>query len=177
VAIQIGAKPDSGFDDPLGMLKDCHRRIEHFLDILCIVAERAHTRSLTSEEHSAVKAALQYFRVGGERHTADEEESLFPRLRGESSFGDLEEILRLQSDHHVAASLHDSVDWLYTAWISAGTLESAQQQQILSQTRQLQQLYSEHIQIEETVVFPRAAQVLDEPALAAIASEFIARRK
>ena len=31
MGIQIGAKPDSGFDDPIGMLKDCHRRIEHFL--------------------------------------------------------------------------------------------------------------------------------------------------
>ena len=39
MGIQISAKPDSGFDDPLGMLKDCHRRIEHFLDIFCIVAE------------------------------------------------------------------------------------------------------------------------------------------
>jgi len=34
MAIQIGAKPDSGFDDPIGMLKDCHRRIERFLGIL-----------------------------------------------------------------------------------------------------------------------------------------------
>jgi hypothetical protein len=37
MAIQIGAKPDSGFDDPIGMLKDCHRRIEHFLNILCVL--------------------------------------------------------------------------------------------------------------------------------------------
>jgi hypothetical protein len=37
MAIQIGAKPDSGFDDPIGMLKDCHRRIESFLGILCVV--------------------------------------------------------------------------------------------------------------------------------------------
>ena len=41
MSVQIGAKPDSGFDDPLGMLKDCHRRIEHFLGILRLVAERA----------------------------------------------------------------------------------------------------------------------------------------
>ena len=82
MAIQIGAKPDSGFDDPIGMLKDCHRRIEHFLNILCTVAERVGDRSLTEEEHSAVKAALQYFHTGGERHTLDEEESLFPRLAG-----------------------------------------------------------------------------------------------
>jgi hemerythrin-like domain-containing protein len=177
MAIQIGAKPDSGFDDPIGMLKDCHRRIEHFLDILCLVAERAHTRSLTGEERSAVQAALRYFHVGGERHTADEEESLFPRLRGEFASGTLEGIDRLESDHQNAAHLHESVDWLYTAWMSADTLESDQQQRLLSQTRRLKQLYAEHIQIEETVVFPRASQVLDDQALAAMKSEFIARRK
>ena len=58
MAIQIGAKPDSGFDDPIGMLKDCHRRIESFLGILCVVVDRAHGRSLTDEERDAVKAAL-----------------------------------------------------------------------------------------------------------------------
>src|ERR1700761_783023 len=81
MAIQIGAKPDSGFDDPIGMLKDCHRRIESFLGILCVVVEREQGRTLRDEERVAVQAALQYFRTGGKRHTADEEESLFPRLR------------------------------------------------------------------------------------------------
>ena len=55
MAIQIGAKPDSGFDDPIGMLKDCHRRIESFLGILCVVVDRAQGRSLTTEESDAVK--------------------------------------------------------------------------------------------------------------------------
>ncbi len=125
MAVQIGAKPDSGFDDPIGMLKDCHRRIEHFLNILCIVAERPGDRSLTEEEQSAVKAALQYFHTGGEHHTADEEESLFPRLCGASEKSDMEVIERLERDHAHAAELHESVDWLYTAWISAGALEPA----------------------------------------------------
>src|ERR1035438_2114885 len=79
MAIQIGAKPDSGFDDPIGMLIDCHRRIERFLHVLCVVADRAWNRALTDEEVTAVQSALQYFRVGGLRHTADEEESLLDR--------------------------------------------------------------------------------------------------
>jgi hemerythrin-like domain-containing protein len=176
MAVQIGAKPDSGFDDPIGMLKDCHRRIEHFLDILCLVAERAHTRSLTGEEQSAIRAALQYFHVGGERHTADEEESLFPRLRGNSAAGNLEEIHRLESDHHHAADLHESVDWLYTAWISAGILGPDEQQRLLSQTRSLKQLYAEHIQVEERIVFPHALKTLDSKTVAAIGQEFRDRR-
>lgn len=81
MAVQIGAKLDSGFSDPIGMLTDCHRRIESFLGILCVVVGRAQGRGLTIEERSAIRAALQYFRVGGKRHIADEEESLFSRLR------------------------------------------------------------------------------------------------
>jgi iron-sulfur cluster repair protein YtfE (RIC family) len=89
---------------------------------MCL-ADRAQVRSLTDDERSAVKAALQYFHAGGERHTSDEEESLFPRLRAEAAIGSLQKIDRLESDHQHAAHLHDSVDWLYRAWISAGTLE------------------------------------------------------
>jgi hemerythrin-like domain-containing protein len=176
MAIQIGAKPDSGFDDPIGMLTDCHRRIERFLDILCLVAERAHTRSLTGEEQSAVQAALQYFHVGGERHTADEEESLFPRLRRDAAACNLEALDRVQRDHQHAAQLHDSVDWLYTAWISAGVLGPDEQERLLSQTRRLKQLYAEHIQVEEKILFPQARETLDAEAVTAIGKEFRDRR-
>src|ERR1035437_8369851 len=102
MAIQIGAKPDSGFDDPVGMLIDCHRRIERFLHILWMVAERANDRALTDEESAAVQSAIHYFRVGGLRHTADEEESLFPRLRVSSATDTLAELRRLESDHRQA---------------------------------------------------------------------------
>ena len=81
------AFPDSAIthlgksEDSIGMLIDCHRRIELFLHDLCVVADRARNRTLTNEEVTAVQSALQYFRVGGLRHAADEEESRFPRLR------------------------------------------------------------------------------------------------
>ena len=176
MAIQIGAKPDSGFDDPIGMLKDCHRRIESFLGILCTVVDRAKGRILTSEERDAVKAALQYFRTGGQRHTVDEEESLFPRLR-ESDAGSLAEIDRLEDDHREANDLHASVERLYSTWIASGELTSSDALQLESQTERLKQLYSDHIVVEETIVFARASQVLDSHAIAAIGTEFRFRRK
>lgn len=176
MAVQIGAKPDSGFDDPIGMLKDCHRRIESFLGILCGVAGRAQGRDLTKEERDAVKAALQYFRTGGQRHTADEEESLFPRLR-ESDAGSLAEIDRLESDHREANDLHGSVERLYSTWIAAGELTLTDALQLQSETERLKQLYLDHIQVEETIVFARASRVLDSHAMAAIGTEFRFRRK
>ncbi len=176
MAVQIGAKPDSGFDDPLGMLKDCHRRIESFLQILCVVAERAKGRELSQEEAAAVQSALQYFRSGGIRHSADEEESLFPRLRGELAAEMLQELGRLEGDHRDANQLHQAVDALYSKWINSSRLSDEDERQILSDTRRLEHLYEDHIQVEERVVFPRAAQVLDRETIAAIGQEFRARR-
>ncbi len=177
MAVQIGAKPDSGFEDPIGMLKDCHRRIEHFLDILCVVAQRAANRSLTEEERSAVKAALQYFHVGGQRHTRDEEESLFPRLHAIAATETSEILARLLRDHGNADDLHASIDWLYTEWISSGVLDEADQATLLFHTETLKRLYADHIRIEENEVFPHAALTLNSQTLAEIGREFSIRRK
>lgn len=176
MAIQIGAKPDSGFDDPIGMLKDCHRRIESFLGILGVVVSRAQGRSLTDEERGAVQASLQYFRTGGRRHTLDEEESLFPRLR-KSAVDSFRDIDRLENDHHEANKLHESVERLYSTWVDSGSLRSNDTMQLLTETERLKQLYSDHIQVEESIVFARAIQVLDSHAISAIGTEFRFRRK
>jgi hemerythrin-like domain-containing protein len=176
MAIQIGAKLDSGFDDPLGMLKDCHKRIESFLHILCVVVERAQGKSLTGEERDGIEAALRYFRTGGQRHTADEEESLFPRLR-KATFDALKEIDSLEEDHREANQLHNSVERLYTTWIERGSLSSTDTLRLRAETARLKQLYSDHIKIEEAIVFARAAEVLDSEAIAAIGTEFKNRRK
>lgn len=176
MGIQIGAKPDSGFEDPIGMLTDCHRRIEHFLNIICVVVERAQGRTLSEAEIAAVEAALQYFRVGGERHTADEEESLFPRLRDGLGGTAFEELGKLENDHQAAGRLHHAVESLYKKWISEGSLAANENRQLVSGTDSLKRLYDGHIKIEEQTVFPRAAQLLDGAAIRAIGKEFRERR-
>jgi hemerythrin-like domain-containing protein len=176
MGIQIGAKPDSGFDDPIGMLIDCHRRIEQFLNVIVIVAGRAQRRALSGEETEAIHAALQYFRKGGQRHTADEEQSLFPRIRAELGAGTSEELECLEDDHATAADLHAAVEALYLKWISEGSLNEVDTQQLVSNAQNLKELYEAHIQIEEKLVFPRAAQLLKRETVRAIGQEFRARR-
>ena len=46
-----------------------------------------------------------------------------------------------------------------------------------TETARLKQLYSDHIEVEETIVFARASQVLERHAIAAIGTEFRFRRK
>jgi len=178
MAVQIGAKPDSGFDDPLGMLKDCHRRIERFLLILCHVADRAEAGPLTSEERAAVESAIRYFQVGGRRHNQDEEESLFPRLRSATPqhVEGFEEMDRLEEDHRQAGECHALIERLFAAWIATGAISLPCRHELQNATRRLQGLYAEHIRIEETAVFPNAARVLSADALAKIGAEFQARR-
>lgn len=176
MSVQIGAKLDRGFDDPLGMLCDCHRRIERFLRVLCEVAERAQGRSLSDEEQDAVRGALHYFREGGTRHNRDEEESLFPRLRQGGAADELRAIETLEHEHADAGALHTTIERLYSQWIAEGKLRGEPGRALLDATRQLEPLYATHIATEEAVVFPHAAQVLDAAAIAEMGAEFRARR-
>lgn len=177
MAVQIGTRPDSGFDDPIGMLRDCHRRIEHFLDVLCVIAQQARGRALTMDEQRAADAALHYFHESGPRHNMDEEESLFPRLRSNGEESILAGVQRLESEHHEARVLHDQVAHLLAEWRRHGGLRHEEEESLCVTTGRLQQLYRSHIHLEEEVVFPSALKHLDRKTLNAIGDEFKARRQ
>lgn len=174
--VMIGAKPDAGFNDPIGMLKDCHRRIEHFLHILHQVCRRAQGRALSAEEHDAVQAAIRYFQQSGPRHNEDEEESVFPRMRARESNAPSEDMQRLEAEHQEAARYHLETDELYEQWMTQGILSGGDYERLLKLTERMQDLYAEHIRIEEEIVFPRAAKLFDKPVLDEIGAEFKARR-
>ena len=173
--IQIGGKPDSGFDDPIGMLTDCHRRIERFLGILCHVAERAAGRALTPEEDEAVEAALRYFHESGPHHNHDEEDSLFPRLRTAKA-DVLSQVDRLEGEHTQAEALHKESAELFARWAAEGGLPAFDRNRLRAVMAKLQQICAEHIVIEENIVFPTARKLLDRGAIAAVGAEFKARR-
>jgi hemerythrin-like domain-containing protein len=177
MAVQIGAKPDSGFDDPIGMLMDCHRRIERFLEILVKVARQAQGRALNTEEQGAVEAALRYFGESGPRHNMDEEESLFPRLRELGAAAVLEDVQRLESEHEKGGTLHHEAAQLYSNWRAEKSLDAHATTRLLTIAEELQRIYLRHIHIEEDVVFPLAAKLLGRDTLSAMGSEFKSRRE
>src|SRR5512146_2462062 len=161
IGIQNGAEPDSGFDDPIGMLKDCHRRIESFLHVLVLVADRSRGKTLSEEEAAAVTSALNYFRSGGQRHNADEEESLFPRLRKQSANGALNELSRLEDEHQQTNALHVTLERLFLIWIESGWLNKDDERTLFEATQKLEGIYKDHIKVEEEIVFPEASRALD----------------
>src|SRR5262245_5544144 len=79
--IQIGAKAAHTFNNPIGLLTDCHRRIKKFLIMMITVMRQTHGGPLKTTQQEALELALQYFREAAPKHTMDEEVSLFPRMR------------------------------------------------------------------------------------------------
>ena len=124
--IQIGRPPDHNFTEPLGLLSDCHRRIEYFLGVLITVTGRTPGGLLTPAQCAELEAALAYFATASPKHTADEEDSLFPRLRDThdpAAKRALKLVEQLERDHDIAERHHHAVEALVRRWLADGGLE------------------------------------------------------
>lgn len=77
--VQIRATPHR-FSESTALLSDCHGRIEMFLGTLEKVAAQV-DKPLTDVHSSRTRDGSALLSRGGPKHTADEEQSVFPRLR------------------------------------------------------------------------------------------------
>ena len=177
--IVIGEALGSDFSNPLGLLTDCHRRIEKFLEVLHAVGCQAQGKLLNDEHRRALEASLQYFRESAPKHTADEEESLFPRLlnRAGSESNQISDLLdRLNADHRSLIESHEQVDEIGRWWLADDFLQPQKTTRLVTVVEGLKESYAQHITIEEREVFPFAGRVLPAEELQLIANEMAARR-
>lgn len=177
--ITIGSKPQADFSDPIGLLSDCHRRIERFLGLLATVAGQAHEAALNSDQRHAVETAAQYFKLAAPKHTLDEEDSLFPRLRSsmDPRARSADRLLQdLTEDHKSAEEMHERIDQLFSRWLSSGEISTLSRQRLGDVLQRLTEFYEAHIAIEEQHVFPLARTVLTAAELKSIGIEMAKRR-
>ena len=178
--IIIGEAPGSDFRNPIGLLTDCHRRIETFLEVLEAVTRQARGESLNDEHRHALEVSLRYFRESVPKHAADEEESLFPRMltSAGSQLPVISGVLEsLNSDHRRLFGEHERVDELGRWWLANDFLQPEEVTRLASIIEDLKNTYARHIRIEENDVFPLARQILGPDASHSIATEMAARRK
>lgn len=179
MAIQIGQKPSPTFQQPLELLSDCHRRIEMFLGALLLVTEQARGGTLNSQQREALETALRYFREAAPKHTADEEVSLFPRLRQlnpGATRDALTKIKALEADHEIASREHATVEQLGQRWLKHNSLLPEDVTLLITTLTTLQQTYVRHIDIEDNDIFPLASRILNMDQLAEVGREMAARR-
>ncbi len=159
-----------GFDDPLGVLRACHRRIERQLGTLARLRRHLPEHHADHDARVAATAILRYFDTAAVHHHADEEQSLFPRL-----------IPVAPDMAALAATLEREHAELAARWLRMRPLLSA----IVARSgaylpakgvAELCAAYAAHIAREEGELLPRAAEVLSPADVAAIGSEMAARR-
>jgi hemerythrin-like domain-containing protein len=150
-----------------------------FLNSLKGVAEIAEN-PLSDDTRRALETALRYFREAAPKHTADEEESLFPRLRQRDNADlklALERLEPLEDDHRRALPLHDEVDRLGQQCLQQGALSHDEAERMREAIAILIAMYREHIDVEDRLVFPLATQMLSEAEKQALGKEMAARRQ
>lgn len=179
MAVPLGSQGQADFSQPIELLMDCHRRIEHFLAVLGRVADRYADRSLDDQGRQALETSLNYFASAAPRHTGDEEESLFPRMRQSSDpqvRQAVAEIDRLESDHRRAEAAHARLETLGRGWLADGILAAPSLAEFRRLLQGLTGDYARHIATEDGRVFILAKQSLTPEQLEAVGQEMKSRR-
>jgi hemerythrin-like domain-containing protein len=163
--------PAPGVDDPLGMLCACHRRIERQLATLARLQRHLPEHGCDADARAAARAIMRYFDTAGPNHHADEEASVFPRLR-EMLPGRVDALLADLEQGHAALAAHWRRLRPLLAGIAAGTRANLSPKQVTD----VRGAYAAHIAREEAELIPLAAAIFDAAMLAAIGDEMAARR-
>jgi hypothetical protein len=170
--IHPGAKPPPTFDDPIGALYACHRRIEAHAAIFVRIADALRDPARLGEAQEALAGPLHYFETAGKLHSLDEDGSLFPRLHDVPALGELE--IEHRAHEAIFLALADCA-----AQIRAATPAAPPAKDVVdafaSHAAALASAYADHIAREEREVFPLGA-ALPAAELRAIGLEMRLRR-
>ena len=153
--------PSAGFDDPLEVLDACHDRVRRFSALAIRIAERVRASGVDDDVRSAARSVMKYFDEAGPNHHRDEEDDLFPILRGH----DAELVGRLCAEHRRLETLWREV----RARLEDFTLDPELAGEFAA-------AYRAHIAVEEERLLPLARRVLDDAAVARLGASMAARR-
>lgn len=158
---------------PLEHLVACHRRIEERLDMLARAG--AHLADRPADALEAIDAAFRYFDSSGVLHTADEEQSVFPRLRPRLLPEELEMISQLDREHREAEALYAELKAV-AARLRKDPRSEALGEEYRKLVKRFTDLYNSHIAFEDRELVRVAKRDLTRQELDAISREMKQRR-
>ncbi|MBX6392280.1 MAG: hemerythrin domain-containing protein [Burkholderiales bacterium] len=164
-----------GFDDPIGLLKACHMRIEQRCALLSRIMEHMAKHGADQQAKQACGMVMQYFDTAAPQHHCDEEEDLFPALLRHAKRSQKKKLRILIQDLEA-----DHVE-MERAW---RTLRANLEDVIAGRSQALdpdivdrfQTIHFAHIQREEAEAFSIAAECLPPEVLERIGRAMAARR-
>jgi hemerythrin-like domain-containing protein len=166
----------AGYDDPIGMLLGCHRRIEKKLATLKSLCTHLRDKGVDAEASGAAQALLRYFDSAAAYHHEDEDASLLPML--ESRITDAAERERLIA---LVARVHDEHEEMHRVWsrlrrplegVADGLLRTLAETDVQA----FASLYRDHIEAEEASIVPLAERWLTDADLSLLGRAMANRR-
>lgn len=164
----------STLDRPLEHLTACHRRIEERLATLERVA--SHLDSHPAEALEAIASCFRFFDSNGILHTADEEQSVFPRLQSRLSDEERTFIGALEDQHRQADRLYAELKAIAGELQNGLPASRELQQRYRIVASRLAELYRSHMSAEDATLIALSQRVLSVPELADISREMKNRR-
>ena len=164
-----------GFDDPIGLLRACHMRIQQRCALLHRIIEHLEKKGADDQARAACRQVLHYFDTSGKQHHEDEECDLFPAMLAAASpqkRGKIQRVIdELNHDHVGMAEAWANLKPALEA-VEAGTASTLDAELV----DQFQTVYLTHIEKEETEAFDVADKLLDVAELERIGRNMAARR-
>lgn len=160
-----------GFDDPVGVLRACHTRIERHCATLLKLPAHLRTAGCDEQAREAAGRIVRYFSKAAPDHHRDEEEDLFPVLR-ESDAGLATAIDRLEGEHaRMEAAWDELLPLLSAPERMADDIDAFERS-----AQRFAAIYREHIAAEEQGVFTPAESLLTPEEKLRIGTAMAARR-
>jgi len=169
--------PAVGPEAPFEMLEACHERVQRSLQLLHRLIDHLQNKGHDASAALAASDVLRYFKVAAPLHHQDEELHVFPPLLALQDAQVTAVVEQLLSDHRAMEQA-----WIRAAqvldMVAAPTslpwqaLDAAQ----LLQLQHFAGLYTAHIALEESLVYPKARESLSAAALQAMSADMVARR-
>lgn len=159
-----------GFDEPLALLRACHKNILAHCDRLDALLAHVDKQGIDDEARRATRDIVKYFSTSALLHHRDEEEDLFPRLNRQSIR--IAELIRdLKQEHTRLDQLWESI---------VPELKQLPDGRFSDDFRQAAgdfcTLSRQHVHRENMEFLPLAASSLSQLELADIGESMAARR-
>lgn len=157
------------------VLAECHDRIRRFTKLAEWLARASDKPEREIRENA--ESVLRYFTIALPRHSADEDESIAPRLLALPVPDEIRVAVGTMTRQHV--TIEDTLAQLVPAWRDLVAEPGSLVDRALTMERdveQLQRLWDTHLFLEETIVFPAARALLPAAVHEEILREMRARR-
>lgn len=171
------ATPKNARQEAIERLVSCHQKIRHFSSV---AVKLAHAQGVAPAEITQAADGLYlYFTIALPLHEADENQSLHPRLRNAVPEGELAgPAADAMVDQHMA--IDELVERLLPLWVLVRENPEKLDEvagEMCQVAGRLNEIFNEHLKLEEETIFPALEKYLSEAELAAMVTEMQDRRK